>query len=107
MKHKLPNKAKPCSNCPFRVDTLKGWLGESRIKEILQADSFVCHKTTDIRKTKNSGKIAPLQCAGHMIIKGDNNEFVRLAKRLGIETGLTGQELIFTSEQECINYHKY
>jgi len=79
----LPNCKKPCKDCPFRKDSLKGWLGEDRITEILQSSSFVCHKKTD------------LQCAGFMHIKGNESEFVGLAKMLGLDTKLTGKELIF------------
>ena len=89
----LPNVKKPCAQCPFRKDTLKGWLGARRMTEILAADTFVCHKKTD------------LQCAGHMLIKGDENSFVRLAGRLGIELTLSGRELVFDSKQECIQHH--
>lgn len=72
---------------------MKGWLGEKRMTEILAADSFVCHKKTD------------LQCAGHMIIKEDRNTFVSLAKWMGIDTGLKNQNLVFESEQELIKHH--
>lgn len=90
---RLPNVKKPCKDCPFRKDTLKGWLGAERMTEILQCDSFVCHKKTD------------LQCAGHMLIKGDENAFVRLANTLGIELQLTGKELVFETTEECIKHH--
>ncbi|WP_036231364.1 hypothetical protein [Marinobacterium jannaschii] len=90
---KLPNVKKPCKDCPFCKDSLKGWLGEGRMTEILAADSFVCHKKTD------------LQCAGHMLINGDHNGFVRLANKLGIELQLTGKELVFESTAACIEHH--
>lgn len=99
MQHSLPNKAAPCAKCPFRKDTLKGWLGESRMTEILAAPSFACHKTT-------GGDKPVLQCAGHMIIRDNNNDFVRLANRLDLPLNLTGHELIFESETECIEHHK-
>jgi len=89
----LPNCKKPCSDCPFRKDTLKGWLGEGRVTDILGRPSFVCHKKTH------------LQCAGHMLLKGSDNEFVRFASRMRLETGLHGAELVFDSEQECIEHH--
>lgn len=91
---KLPHIKKPCRDCPFRKDTLKGWLGEERMTEILAADSFVCHKKTD------------MQCAGHMLINGAANGFVRLAGRLGIELDLTGKAQVFDSRAECIAHHK-
>lgn len=91
---KLPYCKKPCSNCPFKKDTLEGWLGEDRMTEILKAKSFVCHKNTD------------LQCAGFMLIKGDESEFVTTAKMFGIDLNLKGKEKVFNSKQDCINYHK-
>jgi len=90
---KLPNVKKPCKDCPFRKDSLKGWLGKERMQDILMSDSFVCHKKIE------------LQCAGHMLIKNDENIFVQLANRLHLETGLTGRELVFNNKDECINHH--
>jgi len=90
---KLPNVKKPCKDCPFRKDTLKGWLGERRMKEILNQESFVCHKNHK------------LQCAGHMLIRGEKNGFVQLANRLEHKLILSGRELVFDTEQECIDHH--
>lgn len=96
-KMKLPNVPAPCDQCPFRKDTLKGWLVD-KIEVILSSDSFTCHKTSHPKR---------LQCAGHMLLKGDDNVFVRTAKAKGIDLPLKGRELIFDSEQDCINHHKY
>lgn len=90
----IPCIKHPCKDCPFRKDTLKGWLGEARIAEILEQDTFVCHKATT------------RQCAGHMLLKGSDNAFVRVAEAYKIDLGLTGRELIFDNEQDCINHHK-
>jgi len=89
----LPNVKKPCKDCPFRKDSLEGWLGKKRITEILESNSFVCHKKTDF------------QCAGFMHLKGQESEFVVLAERLGLDTKLTGKELVFENKQDCINHH--
>ena len=89
-----PNRKNPCSQCPFRKDVMRGWLGSERMKEILSQKSFTCHKTNKA-----------LQCAGHMIIKGEENDFVKLANKLRIDTCLTGHELIFKSEEDLINRH--
>ena len=91
----LPHVKKPCRDCPFKKDALKGWLGRERITEILESDRFVCHKKRH------------LQCAGHMIISGMDNQFVRLATALGISLELTGHELIFNTKQECIDHHDH
>lgn len=93
----LPRVKKPCSNCPFRKDSLKGWLGEERMQEIVNADSFTCHK----HKSPNR-----LQCAGHMLLKGDENAFNRVASAMDIDTQVTGRDLVFTTKEECVNHHK-
>ena len=90
---KLPHVKKPCKDCPFRKDSLKGWLGKDRMTQILRAESFVCHKKTT------------LQCAGHMLIKEQENSFVRLSKQLGIKLKLKGKELVFSNIESCINHH--
>ena len=93
---KLPHCTKPCGECPFRTDSMEGWLGEERMSGILEQGSFTCHKT-------NKG----LQCAGHMIIKGEQNDFVALANHMGIDLDLSGQELIFQNESDLIADHAY
>lgn len=90
---KLPYCPRPCGNCPFKKTAQKGWLGAERMKEILDTKSFVCHKKTD------------LQCAGHMLIKGEENDFVQLANRISIKLNLSGRELVFESETDCVNHH--
>ncbi|MBA1280561.1 hypothetical protein G7023_22775 [Pseudomonas stutzeri] len=90
---RLPHMKKPCCDCPYRKDSLKGWLGTDRVAELLEADSFVCHKDTTI------------QCAGHMLINGERNGFVRLANRLRIPLDLKGKELVFESREACIEHH--
>ncbi|HBC3591452.1 TPA: hypothetical protein KDZ08_003284 [Vibrio parahaemolyticus] len=62
---------------------------------ILDSGSFVCHKKTH------------LQCAGHMLINGQKNDFVRLASRLGMEIELSGKEDIFDSREACIEHHEF
>lgn len=90
---KLPNMKRPCANCPFRKDTQKGWLGSERMAQILAADSFVCHKKTD------------MQCAGHMLVNGLENGFVRLAHDMRIGLDLAGADLVFESKEALIAHH--
>ena len=65
------------------------------MKEILEQDSFVCHKTLN-----NELK----QCAGHMLL-APHNSFADLAARLGIALDLEGKTTIFPKTQDCINHH--
>jgi len=92
---KMPHMNKPCKDCPFRTDCMKGWLMRERIEQILGDDSFVCHKNTK------------MQCAGHMLIKGQDNIYVCLAGRLKIKLKLRGKELIFQTEKACIDHHAF
>lgn len=96
---KLPAITKPCKECPFTKTCSKGWLGEKRVIEILDSESFTCHKTNE----HNGGR---KQCAGFMIIKEGNSAFEKLAKALKHELILTGKELVFDSEQDMIEHHK-
>ena len=99
----LPNMKTPCKNCPFRKDSAPGWLGEERITEILNQSSFVCHKTVDY---ENNSLEQRKQCAGHLSLLKDKNEFYRLANDLGHDLGLKGRELVFDNERDCIVHHK-
>ena len=90
---KLPCLKKPCKDCPFRKDSMKGWLGKHRIIEILQQDSFVCHKNTN------------LQCAGHMLMVGKDNIFLRTARNMGIDLHIAGRDLVFKTIKACIRHH--
>ena len=90
----------PCAQCPFRKDSMEGWLGGEPMNEILTQPSFVCHKTT------NAMLYDRRQCAGHMIIKGEENAFVATANKYGVKLDLRGQILVFETEKECIEHHK-
>jgi len=96
----LPMMHTPCKMCPFRKDCLKGWLGKKRMTQILNADSFVCHKTTD------GDRLDRKQCAGFMLLKENGSTFVATAKALGIPIDLKGRELVFDTVEDCINHHK-
>jgi hypothetical protein len=91
--NKLPHQKAPCRDCPYRRDSLAGWLGEARATELVRAKSFVCHKKPH------------LQCAGHMLLNQHNNDFVALAQRLGYTLNLSGTALVFNTRAEFIAHH--
>ena len=92
---------KPCKNCPFRKDTLKGWLGKERAKEIVHSDTFVCHKTTN--KKQEDFK----QCAGHILLNKEDNSMYRVSKQFGIDLEMKGEETVFESKEDFIKHHDY
>lgn len=66
------------------------------MEEILNDESFVCHKTVD---TPN-----PLQCAGHMLLS-ERNLMYRMLQSMGKGDDVQGRELLFDTPEECIKHH--
>lgn len=89
----IPYQKAPCSNCPFRKDSLKGWLGKERMTDICSTDSFACHKRND------------LQCAGHMALLGQASAFVRIMNALGFTPEIRNTHQVFDDIQDCIDHH--
>lgn len=93
------HQRRPCGNCPFRTDCPRGWLGRDRMTEIIESESFTCHKTGwDGVRTK--------QCAGHMLLTGMDNAYARMARVLQLDLELTGRELVFKTEEEAMSHHE-
>jgi hypothetical protein len=95
----LPNMKTPCANCPFRKDCKPGWLGKERMEEIVAAQTFVCHKTTGKGKKR-------MQCAGHMLLMKEGNQFFAMATRMRLPLCLKGEELVFETPEACIEHHE-
>jgi hypothetical protein len=115
---------KPCKSCPFRTNSLKGWLGKSRAKEIADAlykkdQTFSCHKTVDYNSSDwddESGeriyfnREGEQHCVGALIMmekKGYANQMGRIAERLGIynRNNLVMTSPVFDNQNQFINHH--
>lgn len=92
--------AKPCNNCPFKKNIMPGWLGAKRMQNIIEQDSFVCHKTA-YGKDKNKR-----QCAGHIHINKQKNVFYRTALAFGIKIKIKESDTLFGNVDKCIKHHK-
>ena len=68
--------------------------------QIVASDAHTCHQTQHLANEKM------LQCAGHMLLKNNQNLFVQLATRLGFRLELTGRELVFNTPDEAIVHHR-
>jgi hypothetical protein len=59
----MPATSKPCGQCPFKKNSIKGYLGGFTIEETLETakseHSFICHKT---RETPNQK-----ECSGRLL----------------------------------------
>jgi hypothetical protein len=101
---------RPCANCPFREDCLRGWLGRERAGEIadtLRDDrTFACHKTT-----RAGGSSGPEQhCAGALIVlerEGMIPQLARIAGRLGFydPDALDPDAPVFDSLDDFVEHH--
>lgn len=102
-----------CNDCPFRKDSPKGWLGEKRIKEIIDetvlGDSyFTCHKTLDKPMAEQR------MCAGKLVLEGRVNAYGNRSTRFGMMANMVprqystyqGADLVFNTVEECIEHHK-
>lgn len=81
---------RPCVNCPFRVSVAGTFLlGAERVREIVRAAAFQCHKTVDYGQwddpMKRQGE-KPQQCAGLMALlhrAGQPNAIMQVGERTG------------------------
>lgn len=111
---------KLCKNCPFRTDSLKGWLGRKRAEEISfaileQQGTFPCHKTVDYNNEHDEDGDGVVHqdsqhCAGAMIMLEKMqrpNQMMRIAERLGMYDfrKLVMDSPVFGSSRKFIQHH--
>lgn len=119
---------KPCADCPFRKDSLKGWLGEERAQDIADAvtendQTFACHKTVhhhdeEVEEEEvdeaewNEEQANRQHCAGAIAMveaEGKPNAMLQIAERLGLRDPgritAEGRRLSFISAKEFVAHH--
>lgn len=124
---------KPCKDCPFRKDSLGGWLGRSRAKDIIETlkndGHFLCHKhvdysdesfseeNEDMKKTYKV-KATDQFCAGALLLMQKEELLsANVLTRMGMmgifgddklyPEKLTGGDLIFHESEEFISHHMH
>ena len=110
--------SEPCGNmCPFRIDCLKGWLGEKRATEIIDAltredKTFACHKTVEYDDDDELVLNNPKEqhCAGAMILLEKNgfaNQMMRICERIGLydRNKLNMDAKVFDEFDDFIEHH--
>lgn len=107
---------RPCVNCPFRKGQgeLFG-MHRERLKEIINAPAFQCHKTVvygedDNGETADSGE-RPQQCAGLMAVlhRSDKpNQIMQVAERFGHldPTKLDPRNEAYASIEDALRAHR-
>ena len=116
---------KPCSNCPFRKDSLKGWLGEARAtqiaKDVILGDqTFACHKTVNYEAWQEQQEedeedyrfVGGEQfCAGALALEmkcnNGGNFAIRLARmgKMFDYHQLKAIDLVFENTEQFIEHH--
>lgn len=103
---------RPCADCPFRKDTghLFG-LREERIREIVEAAAFQCHKTLGVDdEGEHTPGTHPQQCAGLMaLLHRENrpNQIMQVATRLGaFDPAQLDLDLAYETIAAAIEAHK-
>ena len=78
---------RPCDNCPFRRGVGETFqLHPARLREIVDAPAFQCHKTVDYSGDDPAPGEKPQQCAGLMSVlhkAGKPSQLMQVAERLG------------------------
>jgi hypothetical protein len=87
---------KPCATCIFRKENDAVILHQIAV-DISNNNTHTCHNTHG-KKRK--------QCAGHMLVAGNENLFVRCAIAFKDPVQVTGKELVFEDMDEFVNHHK-
>lgn len=100
---------KPCSDCPWRRNAVKGWLGPMTPEEWIQAAHsdvpIACHQTIKEANEEGVGNWehpALRQCRGAASFR---SHICKLPRDPGIETGPADPN-VFSTNQEFLDYHK-
>lgn len=86
------NLKKPCDECPFKKNSLKGWLGgetaESTFEMVKHETDFACHKTRDKEKPSEMSR-----CRGFLLftrkickIPKYNQELKEIVEKIDFKT---------------------
>ena len=103
---------RPCPKCPFRLDCLRGWLGDKRISQIVrdlvdQEMTFACHETLSQKTDQH--------CVGALLFVENvappfGHRLQQIAQRLGLyfpEKLDREAAAIFTSREDLIAHHSW
>lgn len=102
------NLKKPCKQCPFRKQSLPGWLGDASpeqfIATVMNDEEMPCHSTVDYtdkhwRRSLRTKKVS--YCKGSLIFFSNICKLSRDRARPTAEPS----EDVFRSPQEFLKHH--
>lgn len=104
---------RPCKNCPFLKSQGHLFrLGEERVRGIVDAPAFQCHKTLDFDADDGEGRAGdqPQQCAGLMALlhkEGRANQIMRVAERISnFDASKIDASGVYDSTEDAIAAHE-
>ena len=92
-----------CSDCPWRRNSVAGWLGPYDAEKWLQIahgeSAVACHKTIPVRGGwgKNTKQCRGMGIFRRNVLKRPRNE--------SITVGPENHEVVFSTDQEFLNHH--
>ena len=107
MQRKIKQHTKPCNDCPFRRQSLPGWLGDNGLEDfIILAVSDIkmpCHLTPGNGAAPNC-ELHPeaSQCAGRAIFLSNMCKSPRDSSVLKLPAD---RETVFSRPQEFVEHH--
>lgn len=85
--------SEPCPSCPYRTDADKKAYTREEIAFENSQVSMGC------RREQNA------ECAGHMLMNGNKNFYVRILQRIEPDYELSGRELIFKDAKSLLAHY--
>ncbi len=104
---------KPCSECPYRKNSIKGWLGESSgdpmdfLAQLQNPDLHPCHKTIDWEKDDDIEKSDAPKCVGALQFMNNSLQISRYPEIAKLQKTV-GKNLdeVMHHKKEFIEHHK-
>lgn len=106
------NLTKPCNECPFRRESLAGWLGPWDPDDLLRVignSTFPCHRTVKPEDYHNEDAPHLESCAGMAIFLNNKVERSRNDSNRCHQELLRGSEhapSVFRTGTEFLDHHK-
>lgn len=99
--------SRPCNECPWRTNALRGWLGPHDAEEwaalIHSDEAIACHKTIPEDSEDPWEDPAIRQCAGAAIMRAN---LCKLPRDPEVAVGEVDRDAVFGHTMVFIDYHR-
>ncbi|MBS4016807.1 MAG: hypothetical protein KGZ68_01100 [Dechloromonas sp.] len=103
------NLTEPCKECPFRRNSMPGWLGPWEPTDLLAAIKvapFPCHRTIKADISFDDPRTAKMElCAGAALFLNNKMEKSRCPETAAYQRGLATDDTVFATDAELLEHH--